>query len=230
MSDDQRSPLTMTTKVDCLDHGFVKYIGHLGSDLEVVNDARVSFKKQAGEFLTERDEKLIRYLAREGHWSPFAHQIIKLHVKAPIFIRTQMFKHKVGFQENEVSRRYVTDEPEFYCPSEWRKAPEGSIKQGSGDPVVDRVADGVYDDALLDCLGVYHALLEKGYAPEMARMVLPQSLYTEWRWTGSLIGFTRFYKQRSDTHAQWEVRQFADAVKQIIQPLFPCAWAALTGE
>jgi len=217
-------------KIDVLDKGFVQYVMHMGSDLTVVNAARVSFNSESTEF-TERDGKLVNYLAKHKHWTPFAHPQITLRIKAPIFIRTQLFKHKVGFVENEVSRRYVSDAPEIYIPN-WRGKPTNGAKQGSEDfmPIDDvyNTLNRSYEMTAKDALHTYEDLLAKGVAPEQARSVLPQGTYTEWWWTGSLSAFARVYSQRIDPHAQWEVRQYAQAIYDIIQPLYPVSWLALT--
>ena len=217
-------------KIDVLDKGFVQYVMHMGSDLTVVNAARVSFNSESTEF-TERDGKLVNYLAKHKHWTPFAHPQITLRIKAPIFIRTQLFKHKVGFVENEVSRRYVSDAPEIYVPN-WRGKPTNGAKQGSEDfmPIDDvyNTLNRSYGMTAKDALRTYEDLLAKGVAPEQARSVLPQGTYTEWWWTGSLSAFARVYSQRIDPHAQWEVRQYAQAIYDIIQPLYPVSWLALT--
>ena len=217
-------------KIDVLDKGFVQYVMHMGSDLTVVNAARVSFNSESTEF-TERDGKLVNYLAKHKHWTPFAHPQITLRIKAPIFIRTQLFKHKVGFVENEVSRRYVSDAPEIYVPN-WRGKPTNGAKQGSEDfmPIDDvyNTLNRSYGITAKDALRTYEDLLAKGVAPEQARSVLPQGTYTEWWWTGSLSAFARVYSQRIDPHAQWEVRQYAQAIYDIIQPLYPVSWLALT--
>ena len=217
-------------KIDVLDKGFVQYVMHMGSDLTVVNAARVSFNSESTEF-TERDGKLVNYLAKHKHWTPFAHPQITLRIKAPIFIRTQLFKHKVGFVENEVSRRYVSDVPEIYIPN-WRGKPTNGAKQGSEDfmPIDDvyNTLNRSYEMTAKDALHTYEDLLAKGVAPEQARSVLPQGTYTEWWWTGSLSAFARVYSQRIDPHAQWEVRQYAQAIYDIIQPLYPVSWLALT--
>lgn len=201
---------------------------YMGDERMVVNAARVSFNKQAETF-GEADEKLIRYLASHNHWTPFAHPQITLRMKAPIFIRTQCFKHKQGFVENEISRRYVDDPPELFWPV-LRQRPTNGAKQGSKDefPVnletCESVLQIVYDVAKQG----YDKLIEEGVAPEQARMVLPQSMYTEWFWTGSLAAYARFYKQRIDPHAQKEIQDLAKMVGDIIQPLFPVSWEALT--
>lgn len=213
-------------KIDVLDKGFVRYIDHMGSDLIVVNAARVSFAKEVSHF-TDKDEKLINYLAKYKHWTPFAHPQICLHIKAPISIRTQLFKHKVGFVENEVSRRYVKDEPEYYVPS-WRSAPTDGAKQGSSDFMMGTtMQDEVYRNACDDALDTYKELLSAGVAPEQARFALPQGTYTEWWWTGSLSAYARVCKLRSDSHAQWEVREYAKAISDIVEPIFPYSWKAL---
>ena len=219
------------TNVVVLDHGHVSYVSHMGNDLTVVNAARVSFQKESTEF-TGKDEKLIQYLAKHKHWTPFAHPQITLRIKAPIFIRTQLFKHKVGFTENEVSRRYVSDSPVVYRPR-WRGKPTGGAKQGSEDfmPIDDQynTANRHYEMCVRDALRTYEELLKRGVAPEQARSVLPQGTYTEWWWTGSLSAFARVYAQRSDSHAQWECQEYAKAFSTIIQPLFPYSWKSLTG-
>ena len=239
----------MSEKV--LDKGFVDLVDHMGSDLTVCNAARVSFNsesewcedheavirlndsgsqyyKEDVQCLCPKDEKLIRYLAKHQHWTPFAHPQITLRIKAPISIRTQMFKHKQGFVENEISRRYVSFEPEFYEPM-WRGKPTNGAKQGSDDFIsVDKETDIGYTNALRLCLYNYIELLRNGVAPEQARFVLPQGMYTEWYWTGSLAAYARFYKQRIDAHAQYEVREYAKAIGKIISPLFKFSWKELT--
>jgi len=241
--------MNMNEKV--LDHGHVEYVAHMGSDLMVCNAARVSFAKETdwevdeaaadrlaasgspvpvSELVTlsEKDRKLIRYLAKHNHWTPFAHPQITLRIKAPISVRTQFFKHKQGFVENEISRRYVSYIPEFYFPK-WRGKPTNGAKQGSEDFIDLSVMDEKkYFDAVRHCVDSYNRLLESGVAPEQARFVLPQGMYTEWYWTGSLAAYARFYKQRIDEHAQWEIRQYAEAVGKIIKPRFPYSWESLT--
>lgn len=199
----------------------------MGDDLMVVNAARVSFKKQSNT-LEEKDIKLINYLAKHKHWTPFAHPQICLHIKAPFPIRTQFFKHKVGFVENEVSRRYVDDDPEFFYPR-WSSRPT-NMKQGAGDHVetdVQNKAYLVYSQAIEACNNAYKDLLNLGLAPEQSRMVLPLGTYTEWYWTGSLAAYARFYAQRSDPHAQAEIREYAEEIGSIISGLFPVSWSAL---
>ena len=209
--------------------GFVQYVSHMGDDLTVANAARVSFNKESEEFGV-RDEKLIQYLAKHNHWTPFAHPQITLRIKAPISIRTQLFKHKQGFVENEVSRRYVSDPPSVYFPR-WRGKPTNGAKQGSEDfmPLDDdyNTANRHYELTVREALLTYDQLLKHGVAPEQARFVLPQGTYTEWWWTGSLAAYARVYKLRSDPHAQWEVQQYANSISSLIEPLFPISWKAL---
>ena len=225
-------------KIKVLDKGHVEYVNHMGDDLMVVNAARVSFAKESawevypGELgLNDKDKKLIAYLAKHQHWTPFAHPQICLRIKAPISIRTQLFKHKIGFVENEVSRRYVTDEPEFYDPM-WRTKPTNGAKQGSDDFMKDmddrNSCHLAYNMTIDHSLNTYHLLLSKGVAPEQARFVLPQGTYTEWFWTGSLAAYARVCKLRSDPHAQYEVREYSTAISEIISELFPECWKVLT--
>jgi len=214
--------------VECLDHGFVRLIDWMGSDLTVVNAARVSFNKRKDE-LDEGDEKLINYLARHNHWTPFAHPQVQFHIKAPIFVRTQLFKHKVGMVENEISRRYVDFEPDFYIPNYWRERPDKSIKQGSGDKEIEgkeRVYD-MYKQAINLARDTYDVSIIEGLAPEIARGILPQCMYTEWYWTGSLASLARVALQRSDNNAQEETQHYAFAIDDIMSELFPVAWRAL---
>ena len=214
-------------KFTVLDHGHVELVEHMGNDLTVVNAARVYFANHKEKF-EDKDVGLIKYLAEHGHWTPFAHPQITLRIKAPVSIRTQFFKHKQGFVENEISRRYVSFEPEFYHP-EWRGKPTGTAKQGSEDFIeVDRGTEIGYNNALRTCIFAYNQLIEKGVAPEQARFVLPQGMYTEWYWTGSLAAYARFYEQRIDDHAQWEIREYAKHIGKIVLGLFPISWKHLT--
>lgn len=209
-----------------------EYIEHMGSDLSVVNSARVSFDKESsynseGE-LSGKDVKLINYLASHNHWTPFSHPQITIREKVPIFVARQRFKHMIGFTYNEVSRRYVNDEPSFYKPV-WRNKPEHSIKQGSSGPHSDQIDfNREYSYVLDDCLGLYKSLLKRGVAPEQARMVLPQSMMTSYYVTGSLAAWARMYKQRIHEASQVEIQMLANLVGNIIQPLYPISWNALT--
>lgn len=242
--------MSNTTKLVVLDGGFVQYVSHMGTDLTVANAARVSFNKESewdtdksaeqrlidsnSEYnpndlrvLSQKDTKLIQYLAKHNHWTPFAHPQITLRVKAPISIRTQLFKHKVGFCENEISRRYVSDKPEVYTPK-WRNKPTTGAKQGSeGFVDDDYLINSDYTEAITLALNTYDNLIKDGVAPEQARFVLPQGTYTEWWWTGSLAAYARVCKLRKDSHAQWEVQQYANAFSNIISPLYPISWSAL---
>ena len=202
-----------------------EYIDHMGTDLTVVNAARVSFDKEHEEFDWATDRGLIKYLAKHNHWSPFAHCSATFRVKAPIFVARQLVKHTVGFSWNEVSRRYVNSEPEFYIPEVWRKA-AANVKQGSSDEAVDVEGTGasLFSD---ECLQTYNALLERGVCAEQARMVLPQNTMTEWFWTGSLYAWARMCQLRLDSHTQKETRDVAALVASSMESLFPVSWEYL---
>lgn len=208
-------------------------IDHMGSDLTVVNSARVSFSKTSELLedgsLVDQDKRLITYLAKHNHFTPFTHPQITLRETVPIFVARQRFKHVVGFTYNEISRRYVDDTPEFYVPEEWRGRPEGSVKQGSSGVIQHNMtARDSYSRFRQLVLDEYEYMLSLGVAPEQARMVLPQSTLTSYYVTGSLAAFARLYRQRSDSHAQQEIQELAEQINQIIAPLFPVSWAALT--
>lgn len=213
----------------------VDYIDHMGSDLTVVNAARVSFDKESAysfnegglAVLKQSDEKLISYLARHGHWSPFAHTSIQIRVDAPIFVARQLVKHQVGGVWNEVSRRYVDDEPSFYLPQVWRKRAENK-KQGSSEEGVDISPLAPYKTVQY-MLNLYKEMLHEGVAPEQARMILPQNTMTSWYWTGSLMFFHRVFVQRSDDHAQLETQEVARQIGEVCEQLFPVSWRALNG-
>lgn len=211
----------------------VEYIDHMGNDASVVRAARVSFAADDVEFDETRDVGLINYLAKHNHWTPFAHTSITLRMSAPVPIRTQCFKHKVGFSENEESRRYISNEPTFYIPDQFRKAPEGSIKQGSGDnmhPVGNKYWKRHYQSVYTVCLESYDTAIAGGMCPEQARFLLPQGMQVSWYWTGSLAAFARFCKQRLDPHAQVEIQELAGKVSNIISLLYPVSWEALTNK
>lgn len=162
------------------------------------------------------------------HWTPFAHTAISIRMKAPIPIRTQCFKHKQGLVENEESRRYISATPEIFIP-EFREKPEGSIKQGSGGAhPKNKALQEAYKYYTDQAVAVYEWMLDTGVAPEQARMVLPQGAMVNWLWTGNLTAFANFYNKRSDPHAQGEIQDLAELVKQVVEPLFPVSWAALT--
>ena len=206
-------------------------IDSMGSDLSVVNAARVSFGKKSDwnpnfrdeKPLYERDAKLIKYLAKHKHLSPFGHAFASFHVKAPIFVARQLVKHKF-LRWNEISRRYVDDEPEFYTPDVWRGRAE-DVKQGSSGEV-DLVwgPEHLYEKPL----AVYKRMLEAGVAPEQARMVLPQSTMTEWYWSGSLDAFAAMCRLRCAPDTQYESRLVADDISDMMSSLFPVSWDALT--
>jgi thymidylate synthase (FAD) len=209
----------------------VKLVDKMGSDLSVVNAARVSFAKVSEwerpdlyeNQLKDSDIKLIQYLAKHNHWSPFAHTSLQFHIKAPIFVARQLVKHQVGLIWNEVSRRYVDDEPEFYIPQVWRKRPDKSIKQGSSDETTD------YDISpiIMYVSESYNNMLKKNIAPEMARMILPQNLYTEWYWSGTLYAFSRVCNLRCAKDTQSETRTIADGIRDICSIEFPISWGEL---
>ena len=208
----------------------VKLLDHMGDDLTVVNAARVSMAKQSTH-LRGGDEKLIAYLAKHNHWTPFSHVTFQFRLKMPIFIAREWFRHTVGITRNEVSRRYVTDEPEFFTPAEWRSKAE-HVKQGSGEaidaPAKLREITNVYNKAIEKCVEAYETLLNCGVCPEQARMVLPQSMMTEFIETGSLYAYARIWRLRTDPHAQKEIQHYAAQVGDAIEKLFPVSWAALT--
>lgn len=199
----------------------------MGDDLTVVNTARVSFAKHSEE-LSDKDIRLIHYLAEHGHWTPFAHPQATFHVRAPIFVARQLGKHQVGLVWNEVSRRYVDDTPDYWMPKgSWRSRPEGSIKQGSGDQQIP-VKPSTFA-VMQDAVDEYERLIAEGVAPEQARAVLPQGMYTEWYWTGSLFAFSRVCKLRLDVHAQYETKTVAKQISLLLSNHFPVSWNALLG-
>jgi thymidylate synthase (FAD) len=205
------------------------YIDHMGSDLTVANAARVSFGKTSEmeddpwgpPRLKKKDDKLIRYLAKHKHISPFGHCFASFHVKAPVFVARQLVKHKF-LRWNEISRRYVDDEPEFYMPQVWRGR-SADKKQGS-----DGALDWNHEPYAHErCLANYNFLLESGVAPEQARMVLPQSTMTEWYWSGSLDAFADMCRLRCASDTQYETRLLADNINGEMSKLFPVSWDAL---
>lgn len=231
----------------------VDYIDHMGDDLRVANAARVSFDKESEwvvlpempgaqtyeeKILSKGDEKLIQYLAKHNHWTPFSHCMITLRETIPIFVARQRFKHMVGFTYNEVSRRYVDDNPDFFVPDVWRSRPDGSVKQGSGKKEITYIKLQKSKPFVSDyvknlnsiCLTVYTKLLEAGVAPEQARMVLPQAAMTSYYVTGSLAAFSRAYLLRSKPDAQKEIQDLAEHWNRIISPLFPVSWEALNAQ
>ena len=232
----------------------LELIDSMGSDLSVVNAARVSFAKESDwnlemgpitmemidgnmdipfrNVLPDGDVKLINYLAKHNHFTPFCHSFLSFRIKAPIFVARQLVKHQVGLSWNEESRRYIDEEPEFYIPEVYRAKPEGSIKQGSGIDTVERVDVNVtpYDvvqSTTYQALGSYNSLLEAGVAPEQARMVLPLNTMTNWIWSGSLAAFARVCKLRLDPHSQKETRDVATLINAAVPACFEHSWKAL---
>ena len=226
----------------------VTYIDHMGSDLSVVNAARVSFGKKSEwekseplgcinwpncsevgchddyyEELSERDTKLIKYLAKHKHISPFGHAFASFHVKAPVFVARQLVKHSF-LRWNEISRRYVDEEPEFYTPDVWRGRSEDK-KQGSEGQVKSNFGVEYYHEKAWQA---YDQLLNEGVCPEQARMVLPQSMMTEWYWSGSLDAFARMCNLRCKSDTQAETREVAKQIDRAMLDLFPVSWDALT--
>jgi thymidylate synthase (FAD) len=225
------------------------YIDHMGSDLSVVNAARVSFGKKShceetrwvdmGDWcgdmpvVDDKDTKLIHYLAKHGHYSPFGHCFASFHIKAPIFVARQLVKHEY-LRMNEISRRYVDSEPEFYVPDVWRgrskdkkQGSDGIVEVGYDFPWVDYGSWGNYKQYLETCEAGYKSLLEKGVAPEQARMVLPQSTMTEWYWSGSMDAFANMCALRLKEDTQYETRLVAQQIDTLMAGLFPVSWKAL---
>lgn len=237
----------------------IKLIDSMGSDITVVNAARVSFDKYSKEVgpeyicmdkthptyaewekyknryyfkhLNFEDYKLIKYLAKHNHWTPFGHPQITMLEKVPIFVARQRFKHTVGFVYNEVSRRYVDDDPEFFTPDLWRYRPDASVKQGSGADFSgpEQIElHNQYENFVNYAEEIYTKFIKNGVAPEQARMVLPQSMYTEYYVTGSLAAWARAYNLRIDKHAQKEIQNLASWWGNEIEHLFPVSWKFLT--
>ena len=200
----------------------VDYIQHCGTDLSVVNAARVSFNKES-KIIDDKDIKLIKYLSDHEHTSPFNHAFLTVRVKAPIFVARQLVKHKF-MPWNEVSRRYVDSDPEFYVPYDWRKR-ASNVKQGSSDEAVNRLwgLDPLYKQQLT----LYNRMLKVGVCPEQARMVLPQSMYTEWYWSGTLGAFLDMLKLRLKTDTQQETRAIAEMIADIVKQYWPESYKAV---
>lgn len=208
----------------------VDLVHHVGDDLDVVDAARVSFDKPSSAYTKEQNEKLIRYLANHKHHSPFNHSFLSFRVKAPIFVARQLVKHKF-LPWNEVSRRYVDSEPEFYFPEYWRKKAD-NVKQGSSGESIDNDtgvdAGWRYVNKLL--VSQYNWMLKQGVCPEQARMALPQNMMTEWRWSGTLGAFLDMLVLRLDPHTQKETRDVAEKIAVIVKELFPVSYEAYLGE
>lgn len=214
----------------------VTYVDHMGSDLSVVNAARVSFgKKSAWEChdsqtirLSERDTKLIKYLASHKHISPFGHAFASFHVKAPVFVARQLVKHKF-LRWNEVSKRYVDDTPKLYEP-EWRSR-SADKKQGSGGPVeISLESEMLFHAACRNALTAYESMINEGISPEQARSILPQNMMTEWIWSGSLDAFSDMCRLRCKEDTQAETQEVAWAINLAMEDLFPVSWVALMDE
>jgi thymidylate synthase (FAD) len=218
----------------------VELLDHMGSDLTVVNAARVSFDKESSwehmgvssdgygiPVLREKDQKLIHYLAKHKHISPFGHCFLSFRITAPVFVARQLVKHKF-LRWNEVSRRYVDSEPKLYKPGWWRKRAE-NVKQGSSADLIYNFSNAV-DKAYKAAEDAYRELLSDGVAPEQARMILPQSMMTTWIWSGSLDAFVDMCRLRLDPHAQSESQEVAVKISIKIAEHYPISWQALYGE
>ncbi len=227
--------------IKVLDEGYVRLVDTLGDDLSIVNAARVSYDKESTSF-ESKDEKLIRFLVREGHTSPFRHAALTFEVYAPLFVARQWWKYAVSSTHvddqngwNESSRRYITEDEQFYVPlhNEWRSKPENS-KQGSGEPVNDSLGM-VYTNKLIKMIAQgtewYHEAMNDGVAPELARLFLPAyGMYVRWRWTTSLQGVMTFLDQRLEHDAQFEIQQYAKAVRDLSEMAFPSIFEVLNNE
>ena len=204
----------------------VVLLNKMGTDLDIANAARVTLANHH-EVMTIGDVKLLNYLAENGHWSPFSHVSMQFRIKAPIYIARQLAKHQVGASWNEMSRRYVSKEPEFFRQYMWN-AQEG-VKQGSGGDIIEGM-DILLENNTEDALRAYKCLLREGVAPEAARAVLPQNMMTEWIWTGSVYFFSRVVKLRNHPHAQKEARWIAENIQRYMEKHFPYAAEALKRE
>ena len=205
------------------------YISHMGEDLCIADDARVSFAKEASGYTDEQNHRLIGFLAREEHIAPFGHNYLKFHVKAPIFVSNQLVKHKF-MRMSQVSRRYIKTDPEYYIPDEWRAAAT-DVKQGSVGKCKSQYFPTEYlklagDEATMR----YNKMLSQGVCAEQARMILPLNTFTEWRWSGSLDAFTSMLKLRLKSDTQYETRIVAEQISTEVKRLFPVAWETLIGE
>lgn len=215
-----------------LDKGFIDVIDKLGTDLTVVNAARVSFGKRKTE-LDKSDEKLIKYLIENKHYSPFRHVLVQFHIKAPEFCLRQWYKHVVGIETtssyptkdhawNEISGRYVEiDEKNYYSPSIWRSQSKDNKQASSGQIKYQNTADDYYKEAMSHIFEMYNNLLDLGIAKEQARIILPLNIYTEVYWTASFQAIMNFIELRDEDHAQWEIREYAKIIKDMMQEEFP---------
>ena len=204
----------------------VELVDKMGTDLSVVNAARVSYSKESNTF-TIKDEKLIKYLAQHEHWSPFAHASMQFRIKAPIFVARQLVKHQVGLVWNEVSRRYVDFPPELYRPDAWRGRPVNSKQGSDGTVELGETIDHNLETTMESCLILYNTLIQKGVAPEQARMVLPQSMMTEWYWSGTVYAFARVCNLRCKPDTQKETQDVANVIDKLADEAFPYCWKYL---
>lgn len=208
--------------MNVLDYGFVEYVDHMGSDLSIVNSARVSFGKKVSE-INPRDKKLIKYLWSHQHTTPFRHAYMTFHIKAPLFVLRQWQKHQIGCSWNEMSGRYVVFDCEFYQPDKFRLQSKNN-KQGSfGKIEKQEEAHVIYETSMIYAIRDYNRLLDLGVCKEQARMILPNSLYTECYWTVSLQAIMHFLKLREDSHAQWEIQEYAKVIRSLAETYFPNA-------
>ena len=210
----------------------VELIDWMGDDNAVCDAARVSFSKQASEYTSHQNERLLNYLAKHDHWSPFAHCFMKFRFKAPMFVARQFQKHVVGFAWNEVSRRYVDDDPTFFVPGSYRQRPanmkQGSVSEGE-TPVTGDILEA-YMEQMKEHTRDYKSMIHQEICPEQARMFMPQSMMTEWIWTGSLMAWARFVQLRRDSHAQAECWPYADKVHDFMDEKFPMSTESLLGD
>ena len=204
----------------------VELVDKMGTDLSVVNAARVSYSKNKETFEAS-DEKLIKYLAEHNHWSPFAHASLQFRIKAPIFVARQLVKHQVGLVWNEVSRRYVDFPPELYSTKTWRGRPQNSKQGSDGEVVLDMNDKHRLKTTMEQCLIIYDSFIKMGVAPEQARMILPQSMMTEWYWSGTLYAFARVCNLRCAKDTQQETRDIANQISKMCEELFPISWKYL---
>ena len=204
----------------------VTLIDSMGTDLSVVNAARVSYAKTKEKF-EDKDEKLIKYLAQHNHWSPFGHAGLQFRIKAPVFVARQLVKHQVGLTWNEVSRRYVDYQPELFEPKAWRGRPQNSKQGSDGEVVLDMNDKHRLKTTMEQCLIIYDSFIKMGVAPEQARMILPQSMMTEWYWSGTLYAFARVCNLRCAKDTQQETRDIANQISKMCEELFPISWKYL---
>lgn len=217
-------------KKEVLDKGFIEVIDKLGSDLTVVNSARVSFGKRKDVF-DSNDRKLVKYLAKNKHWSPFRHMMVQFHVKAPEFVMRQWYKHVVGIETsssssakdhawNEISGRYVPVS-DFYIPVNWRKQSDNNKQASEGSIEDQKSANDIFNYTMNEILSSYQKLLDLGVAKEQARMILPLNQYTEVYWTASFQAIMNFIELRDEATAQWEIREYAIAMKELMYEIYP---------